>query len=106
MNRESLEMAIEDAKKSLEGRNVKKNLSWLLTTAVMFLVPIFYFYGQEESVYRTAYAPLVVGWLMITVWIGNVVSRTLVGGKTIELILAIETSTALLELVKERESSE
>ena len=102
MNTENLEMAIEDAKTELSGQGTKKGLSWVLTSVILFVVPIVYFYNQDDSVYRTAYAPLVVGWLMVSVWLGNVVARAVIGSKTTQLTLSIETATAIVELAKER----
>jgi len=106
MNTENLEMAIEDAKTVLRSQGTKKGLSWLLTSVSLFVVPIVYFYNQDDSVYRTAYAPLVVGWLMISVWLGNVTARTVVGGRTAQLILSIETATTIVGLAKEKANAD
>lgn len=104
MNRESLEMAVEDAKRELSGRPIRKTFSWVFISIFLFAIPVFFFFSQQASVYRFAYAPLVVGWLMISIWIGNVIARNLIAGKTIELTLSVEMANAILELTKKEEN--
>lgn len=98
MSTEPLELVIENAKAELNRRPARKNLSMLLIALIVFLGPVLFFFSQQESVYKTAYAPLLVGWLMISVWISHVISHALFISRTTELALSIETATAILNL--------
>lgn len=104
MSIEPLELVIEKSKAELERRPGRKNLAMLSMAIILFLVPLYIFFSQQAGVYQQSYAPIVVGWLMISVWISHVTTSALFVGRTIELELSIETSTAILDLKKESNS--
>lgn len=106
MNTEVLEMTIEKSREELERRPARKNVSMIAIALVLFFGAAFLFFSQEDNVYQTAYAPLLVGWLMISVWIGHVVSSAMFISRSVELELSIESARAILDLAKDRESNE
>jgi len=104
MSVESLEQAIESTKKELERRPARKNIGTILITLIVFFIPVYLFFGQQDSVYQTGYAPLVVGWLMISVGIGHTLSTALFIGRTVELTLSLEIASNMLENTKQEKS--
>jgi len=104
MSVESLEKIIEKSEAELEGRPGRKNIAMLSMAFVLFLVPVYIFFSMESGIYQKSYAPVVVGWLMVSVWISHVTTSALFTGRTVELELSIETAKAILGLSKERNS--
>jgi len=105
MSVESLEQIIEKSAAELERRPGRKNIAMLAMAFVLFLVPVYLFFNMESGVYQKSYAPVVVGWLMISVWISHVTTSALFVGRTIELQLSIETAKAILGLSKEKNNN-
>ncbi len=104
MNTEAFEMTIEKSREELEKRPARKNITMIAIALILFFGAAFLFFNQPDSVYKTAYAPLLVGWLMICVWIGHVISSAMFISRSVELQLSIETASTILELAKEREN--
>jgi len=104
MSVESLEQIIEKSEAELEGRPGRKNIAMLAMAFVLFLVPVYLFFSMDSGIYKNSYAPVVVGWLMIAVWISHVTTSALFVGRTVELELSIETAKAILGLSKEKNS--
>lgn len=104
MSVESLEQIIEKSKAELDRRPGRKNLAMLSMAFVLFLVPVYVFFSLESGIYQKSYAPVVVGWLMISVWISHVTTSALFVGRTIELELSIETAKTILGLTKAKDS--
>jgi len=106
MSTEVFEYTVEKAKEELEKRPGRKNIAMISLALMLFFAPVFFFFSQENNVYQTAYAPLLVGWLMITVWIGHVVSSAMFISRSVELELSLEIANAILALTREKESNE
>ena len=106
MNTEAFKLVIENTKAELDRRPARKNIAMITIALLVFFGPVFFFFSQQSNVYQSAYAPLLVGWLMISVWIGHVSSSALLTARTTELALALEMATAILELIKEKEGNE
>jgi hypothetical protein len=102
MSVESLEQIIEKSEAELERRPGRKNIAMLAMAFVLFLLPVYIFFSMESGIYQKSYAPVVVGWLMISVWISHVTTSALFVGRTMELQLSIETAKAVLGLSKEK----
>jgi len=102
MSLESLEQIIKKSEAELEGRPGRKNIAMLAMAFVLFLLPVYLFFSMDTGIYQHSYAPVVVGWLMIAVWISHVTTSALFVGKTVELELSIETAKAILGLSKEK----
>ena len=102
MSVESLEKIIEKSEAELEGRPGRKNIAMLAMAFVLFLLPVYIFFSMESGIYQQSYAPVVVGWLMIAVWISHVTTSALFVGRTVELELSVETAKAILSLSKEK----
>jgi len=75
----------------------------LFMAIVLFLVPVYLFFSMENNIYQHSYAPVVVGWLMIAVWMSHVTTSALFAARTVELELSIETAKAMLGLSKEKD---
>jgi len=106
MSTESFELIIENAKAELERRPARKNIAMISIALILFFGVVFVFFSQPDNVYKTAYAPLLVGWLMICVWIGHVTSSAMFISRSVELELNIGSAKAILKLAKDKESNE
>ncbi|NWF37018.1 hypothetical protein [Mariprofundus sp. KV] len=104
MSIETLEQAIAETQRELDGRSARRVIAWAVVTIVLFFIPIVLFFQLfSGSAYETSYAPIVIIWLMVAMGVGNVVATALVAPRTVELRLALATASSLLSMLKEGE---